>query len=69
MSFPNRVGRAVRVLLLVTCGAVLPGGSCMSDIRANMVKGSLGFVSSFTQSLVNSLVPNVNELFPSVPAE
>ncbi len=69
MSFSKRVQRTIKILLLVSCGAVLPAGSCASDIRANVVKGGLGFVSSFTQSLVNAMVPNVNELFPAIPEE
>ncbi len=69
MSISRRVQRAIKVMLLVSCGAVLPAGSCASDIRANIVKGGLDFVNSYTQSLVNALIPDVNELFPPVPPE
>ena len=67
MKFFDRTERAAKILLLVACGATLPGGGCVSDIRDNMVKGGLGFVNSYTQSLINALVPNVDELFPGIP--
>ena len=67
MKLSDRAERVMKVLLLVTCGAVLPGGSCMSDVRDNLVKGGLGFVNSFTQQAVDALIPDVNELFPAVP--
>jgi len=45
------------------------GASCgLSDIKDNLVAGSLNFVKSYTADAWDLIIPNLNELFPAIPS-
>lgn len=56
-------------LSLLTAGMLFGPGCGLTDIRDNMVAGGLGFVKSMTTDVLDLVVPNLDELFPSIPAE
>lgn len=55
--------------LTMTAGMLLGTGCGLTDIRDNMVAGGLGFVKSMTTDVLDLVVPNLDELFPAIPAE
>lgn len=56
-------------LALLTAGTLFGPGCGMTDIRDSMVSGGLGFVKTMTTEFLDMAVPNLDEMFPSIPAE
>jgi len=48
----------------LTAGMLFGPGCSVTDIRDNVVAGSLGFVKTYTGQVLDLLVPDANVLFP-----
>ncbi|HOA74853.1 MAG TPA: hypothetical protein PL151_07680 [Phycisphaerae bacterium] len=64
-TYMTRVKMAA--LSLLTAGVLFGPGCGMTDLRDNVVAGSLGFVKNYTTDVLETLIPAAADLF-SPPA-
>jgi hypothetical protein len=61
-QFIPKAKRALLIATTIACGTVSSCGLSLRDIRHNVVAGTAGFVTAYTTSFWNTVIPGWDEI-------